>query len=137
MVKPEWGAKRLCQSCGAKFYDMRRKPIRCPKCDTVFEPESQSKPKRSRAVAQAKKPEPPAKVEKPAEKTEPPTEDVADQSESDAGAVAKEPDEAEEQNTEKSNKDEGVIEDVSELGEDDDDVAEVVDGMIEDKTEER
>ncbi len=27
------GTKRRCISCGAKFYDLNRQPIVCPKCD--------------------------------------------------------------------------------------------------------
>jgi uncharacterized protein (TIGR02300 family) len=34
--KPELGTKRLCGSCGAKFYDLHRDPIVCPKCAIVF-----------------------------------------------------------------------------------------------------
>ena len=37
MAKPELGTKRLCGSCGAKFYDLSKDPIVCPKCETVFE----------------------------------------------------------------------------------------------------
>ncbi|WP_299809345.1 TIGR02300 family protein [uncultured Roseibium sp.] len=37
MAKPELGTKRLCPSCGAKYYDLNRDPITCPKCGTVFE----------------------------------------------------------------------------------------------------
>ena len=37
MAKPELGTKRLCASCGAKFYDLSKDPIICPKCGTVFE----------------------------------------------------------------------------------------------------
>ena len=37
MAKPEFGTKRLCASCGAKFYDLHHDPITCPKCGTVFE----------------------------------------------------------------------------------------------------
>jgi uncharacterized protein (TIGR02300 family) len=37
VAKPELGTKRLCGSCGAKFYDLNKDPIVCPKCDTVFE----------------------------------------------------------------------------------------------------
>jgi uncharacterized protein (TIGR02300 family) len=37
VAKPELGTKRLCGSCGAKFYDLSKDPIVCPKCDTVFE----------------------------------------------------------------------------------------------------
>ena len=38
MAKPELGTKRLCGSCGAKFYDLSKDPIVCPKCETVFHP---------------------------------------------------------------------------------------------------
>ena len=38
MAKPELGTKRQCQSCGAKFYDLQKDPILCPKCDSVFQP---------------------------------------------------------------------------------------------------
>jgi uncharacterized protein (TIGR02300 family) len=37
VTKPELGTKRLCASCGAKFYDLSKNPITCPKCGTVFE----------------------------------------------------------------------------------------------------
>ncbi len=37
MAKPELGVKRLCPSCGTKYYDLNRSPIRCPKCGTAFE----------------------------------------------------------------------------------------------------
>ena len=36
MAKPDLGTKRLCGNCGAKFYDLRKAPILCPKCETVF-----------------------------------------------------------------------------------------------------
>ena len=37
MAKPELGAKRQCQSCGAKFFDLNKDPIACPKCGTIFQ----------------------------------------------------------------------------------------------------
>jgi uncharacterized protein (TIGR02300 family) len=37
VAKPELGAKRQCQACAAKFFDMNRDPIVCPKCGTVFQ----------------------------------------------------------------------------------------------------
>ena len=37
MANPELGAKRQCQNCGTKFFDLGRDPIVCPKCSTVFE----------------------------------------------------------------------------------------------------
>ncbi len=46
MAKEKWGVKRQCLSCGARFYDLKKNPIVCPKCETVFDPESLLKPKR-------------------------------------------------------------------------------------------
>jgi len=37
VAKPELGAKRQCQACGAKFFDLNRDPIVCPKCGSVFQ----------------------------------------------------------------------------------------------------
>ena len=37
MAKPELGTKRLCANCGAKFYDLNKDPIHCPKCGAVYE----------------------------------------------------------------------------------------------------
>jgi uncharacterized protein (TIGR02300 family) len=37
VAKPELGTKRLCTNCGAKFYDLNKTPIVCPKCDTTME----------------------------------------------------------------------------------------------------
>lgn len=36
MSKAELGTKRVCGSCGAKFYDLLKAQIVCPKCATVF-----------------------------------------------------------------------------------------------------
>jgi len=36
LAKPELGAKRQCQNCGAKFFDLNKDPVVCPKCGTVF-----------------------------------------------------------------------------------------------------
>ncbi|WP_319530512.1 TIGR02300 family protein [uncultured Cohaesibacter sp.] len=37
MARPELGTKRVCGDCGAKYYDLNRDPITCPKCGTIFE----------------------------------------------------------------------------------------------------
>ena len=34
MAKPELGLKRVCVSCGTKFYDLTKQPAICPKCGT-------------------------------------------------------------------------------------------------------
>lgn len=36
-IKAERGTKRVCQSCGSKFYDLNRDPIVCPICQTVYQ----------------------------------------------------------------------------------------------------
>lgn len=36
MAKPDLGSKRQCQSCSAKFFDLNRDPILCPKCGATF-----------------------------------------------------------------------------------------------------
>ncbi len=36
MVKPELGTKRACPSCAARFYDLLKNPIVCPKCGVSF-----------------------------------------------------------------------------------------------------
>lgn len=50
VAKPELGTKRTCQSCGAPFYDLNKKPIVCPKCGAKYDLEAQSKPKRAAAL---------------------------------------------------------------------------------------
>lgn len=37
MAKPEWGVKRTCQSCDTFFYDLKKDPIICPKCLSVYD----------------------------------------------------------------------------------------------------
>ena len=37
MSKPAKGTKRVCASCGARFYDLSRTPIICPACQAVYQ----------------------------------------------------------------------------------------------------
>ncbi len=37
MSKPAKGTKRVCPSCGARFYDLSRTPIICPACQAVYQ----------------------------------------------------------------------------------------------------
>ncbi|MBI3710246.1 MAG: TIGR02300 family protein [Proteobacteria bacterium] len=116
MAKPEWGLKRVCQSCGARFYDLARSPIHCPKCGAEFDPEVLVKNKRSKAP-----PAPPRPVPKPVPEVEE-IEPAADEP-----VVAEDADEAEKE-------EDAVIEDTTELG-GDEDVTEVIENV--DKDEER
>ena len=38
MAKAELGIKRLCGSCGMRFYDFKRSPILCPGCSSEIDP---------------------------------------------------------------------------------------------------
>ena len=41
MVKPEWGTKRTCPKCAARFYDlMKDDPVNCISCGNIWVPES-------------------------------------------------------------------------------------------------
>lgn len=65
MSKAELGTKRICGNCGAKFYDLLKSEIVCPKCETVFvqPPPTPVRPRRtaayvpSRDAAKARVPE--------------------------------------------------------------------------------
>ncbi len=58
-AQENWGLKRTCLGCGARFYDLNNSPIICPKCDVTFDVEAASKLKRSRNMAVEVKKAPP------------------------------------------------------------------------------
>lgn len=121
MAKPEWGVKRTCQSCGARFYDLMRSPIVCPKCAAVVEPEVTFKPRRQAAEPKVAAPKPPPVVlEEEALELEADGDalEVAEEEEGDIDAIDGGDDD-----------ESGLIEDASDLGEDDDDMAEVMEHM--------
>ncbi len=125
MAKPEWGTKRVCRSCGARFYDMCRKIVTCPKCGSVYEPEPPPKARRSATPLTAP-------VVKPAPKVAPVLAAVAAEP-GDATAKAEGDDDAlGDIETDAADKGGDIIEDPSELGEDEDDMAEVIDGSRKD-----
>ncbi len=43
MPKAEWGVKRTCPNCEARFYDLQREPIVCPECGAAFAVDNQGK----------------------------------------------------------------------------------------------
>ena len=51
MSKPEWGIKRVCPSCGIKYYDFNKNPIVCPKCEFEFDPDLLLKSRKGRSIA--------------------------------------------------------------------------------------
>jgi uncharacterized protein (TIGR02300 family) len=73
--KPEWGTKRICQSCGAKFYDFAKTPIVCPSCGTQFDPEAFLKSRRAKPVKEKEPPKKPKPVPEEEEEEELPADD--------------------------------------------------------------
>jgi len=121
VVKPEWGIKRTCNSCGAKFYDLRRDPIICPKCDATVDPVATSRSQRTRAPAAIVKEAPP-----PAAAVVDDVDDDLDIGDDDVLDIEDDDDD-----------DDAAIEDVTELGEDDDDVLGVLDKVADEGEETR
>jgi uncharacterized protein (TIGR02300 family) len=39
--KLDLGQKQMCPSCGAKFYDLGKRPAKCPKCGNTFDPDDE------------------------------------------------------------------------------------------------
>ena len=123
MAKPEWGSKRICPSCGARYYDLMRDPIVCPKCSTPFDPEAFLKARRSRPAAPVEKELEPVGAEDIDPDLEVEEAEVAEDEEEEAPAIEDGEEEEEEE----------LIEDASELGEDEDDMAEVIDNVEEEE----
>jgi uncharacterized protein (TIGR02300 family) len=121
VAKPEWGHKRTCQSCGCRFYDLKRAPIVCPRCGSTVEPEVPFKVRRAGGVPVEPKVAAPVVIDPEAIEIE--ADDLADTT-ADDDEIGVEDDAAEDD-------DASLIEDASDLGEDDDDMAEVMEHMDE------
>ena len=127
MAKPEWGMKRICPQCGARYYDLNRDPVVCPKCGSHYDPETVMKSRRGKAP-------PPEVPIGPIAEEEIETE-IAEEAEAEVEGeeVAVEAGEEAEAEGEEEEEEE-VPEDASELGEDEDDMAEVIEN-VEDEEE--
>ena len=123
VAKPEWGSKRICPSCGARYYDLMREPVICPKCATPFDAEAFLRSRRTR-------PAPP--VEKELEPVGADEIDAEVETEEEAEAAEEEEEEAVPLE-EAEEEDEELLEDASELGEDEDDMAEVIENVEEEE----
>jgi uncharacterized protein (TIGR02300 family) len=141
VAKPELGTKRLCASCGAKFYDLSKDPIHCPKCGAVYEVVVATRPTRPEPAAAA----PVARAPVPEEVVapEPAEAETVSLEEADAeaqGATAKKPvptegeAEAEEEEVEM---DQAIDDDtfIEEQDEEDADVTDIIGGDRENEEE--
>lgn len=118
MAKPELGTKRLCVSCGARFYDLGKVPAICPKCDTE-QPADQPRVRRPAApLPEDKRKKIAAQADPDAEGAEAEVEDLEDD-EDDTGD------------------DDSVIEDTSDLEGDADDLGSDIEVEKDDSDNER
>ena len=134
MAKQEWGTKRLCPNCGTRYYDMHHDPIVCPRCGAAFDPEALLKTRRTRTAAVAAAVEPVAdeEIEPDLGAEEEVVPAVAAVLPIETAEVEEEEEEGEEAEAEgEDEEEEEVIEDASELGEDEDDMAEVIENVDE------
>lgn len=112
MAKPEWGTKRQCSKCGARFYDMGNEPIVCPSCGVEHVPEIILKSRAPQQVEEAPKPVKVA-AKKPVEEVE----EIED----------------EEEDIDIDDDDDDVLGDVDDIDDDDDDDAVDVRGASDDE----
>lgn len=108
------GLKRICTSCGTRFYDMNKRPILCPNCSTEFTSEIKIKSRRGRAAI----------IEDAAEETENKKPVEADLDEDDATVSLEEvalEEDADEEEEEVADADLELDEDLDDLDDDFDD----------------
>jgi uncharacterized protein (TIGR02300 family) len=136
VAKPELGTKKLCASCGAKFYDLNKDPIHCPKCGALYEVVVTTRPVWPAPVA----PRPPVREEAPAPEPQEVETVSLEEADAEAGGAAKkpaptEPTEVEEE--EEVEMDESLDDDafIEEQEEEDADVTDIIGDDIEKKEE--
>ncbi|HEY8563905.1 MAG TPA: TIGR02300 family protein [Beijerinckiaceae bacterium] len=127
MAKPELGTKRQCTTCGAKFYDLNKDPAVCPKCGTPFQ--AVALPMGRAAAAAAAVPRPRETEDAEVEAVGPELVSLDEVEAAEAGADPVVEDDADLAETETA--DDTFLEEE----EGDDDVADLIDGDIEDDEE--
>lgn len=131
MARAEWGLKRTCLSCGARFYDLQREPIVCPACGAAVDATGQSRTRRPRAAPAPARAAPVAVAVAAVAVVEDDAEvetDVEEKEEVAEEEPAEDEDESEDDG-------ESAIEDVSELG--NDDMTDVIDTEIDEEETDR
>ena len=141
MANPELGTKRFCASCGAKFYDLNKDPIHCPKCGAVYEVVVTTRPVRPAGSITAR---PPVPEEAPAPEPQEVETVSLEEADAEAQGAAKKPAPAEAGIEEEAGEEEEVEMDeslddddtfIEEQEEEDADVTDIIGGDIENKEE--
>jgi uncharacterized protein (TIGR02300 family) len=136
VAKPELGTKRLCSNCGAKFYDLSKDPIVCPKCATVLTLTAVASRSRAEPVSAARAKAP---VEEEAVVPETAEAEFVSLEEADAEAQGKKGAEGEVVEGADDIEVDGTLDDaafIEEQEEGDEDVTDII-GDVEDEEEER
>ena len=120
MTKAELGTKRVCPNCGARYYDLNRSPILCPRCGTQFELAAVTQ--RARAAPVKAEVAAVEEVELEKEAVETVSLEEADDEATETGAVAVEGAEEEEEEIEAAEDDTFLADE----DDDDDDVEDIV-----------
>ncbi|MBT3307392.1 MAG: TIGR02300 family protein [Rhodospirillaceae bacterium] len=119
MKKPNLGQKQTCKKCEARFFDLNKNPSVCPKCGEAFKT---AKPRVKRAAVV---PEEVVVVETPSPEAAPVAAETPE-APSDDGE-AKTDDEVDDLEAElEEDQDDGLMEDTSDIGEDSDELSEVL-----------
>jgi uncharacterized protein (TIGR02300 family) len=133
VAKPGLGTKRLCPHCGAKFYDLDKDPIVCPKCGSevqiITAPTRGGRPEPARAA--------PVAVVEP-EVAETPDAEFVSLEEADAEATGSKvavADVDEEEDTELAVEDDDDAPFLEETEDEDEDVSDIIGGDIADEEE--
>jgi uncharacterized protein (TIGR02300 family) len=122
MTKPELGTKRLCANCSARYYDLNKTPITCPKCGAPFEVVAATT--RSRFGQQAVVSQPEVEPEEAPSETE---------------LISREEVETEDVETDETNETDETAKDdsedplIEEVDDEDTDVSEIIGGDVQDE----
>ena len=133
----------MCQSCGTKFYDLKKSSVRCPNCHEPYEGKAaksaEGKQAKSAEVKRRKPAVPPPAKAVPQTQDEPPLPSMDDDdTESGSKVDVDDADLAKGiESDEADDEEEEPIEDASELGGIQDDVAEVIEAKVEKAVVER
>jgi len=136
VAKPELGTKRLCAGCGAKFYDLNKDPIHCPKCGVVYEVAVAARSARAEPVA-APVVRPPVPEEVPVPEPQEVETVSLEEADAEAAGTAKKPAPAEPGAEEEEVEIEETLDDtfIEEQEEEDADVTDIIGGDIENEEE--